>query len=73
MDHSDTVMAKWTLPAFTSAASVTCVFTEVSRLHRVAPWQSILQSASLTRLQFMPGGVLDSAVSVDVLPALLCK
>jgi len=73
MDHLDTVMAKWTPPAFTSVASVsvTCVFMEVSILHRVTPWQSRLPSAFPTRLQFMHGGVLDSAVSVNVLAALL--
>lgn len=73
MDHSDTVMAKWTPPAFTSVASVTCVFMEVSSLHRVTLWQSIQLSAFPTGLHSMPGGVLDSAVSVNVLPALLCR
>lgn len=50
MDHSGTVMAKWTPPAFTSAVLVTCVFMEVSSLHCVIPWQRILQSAFPTRL-----------------------
>lgn len=56
MDHSDIVMAKQTHPALTSAASVTCVFMEVSSLCYVTPWQSMPQCVSLTKLQFMPGG-----------------
>lgn len=39
----------------------------------LSPWQIILLSAFPIRLQFMPGGVSDSAVSVNVLPALLCN
>lgn len=71
MDHSGSATVLWTPPVFTSNVSVTCVFMRASRLHCAIDWQSRPQSAFPIRLQFVPGGVLGSLESVNVLTALV--
>ena len=42
-------------------------------MHGLAPWEITLLSAQPKRLYCLPGGVLDSAASVNMLPPLLCE
>lgn len=56
---------------FTSNVSVTSIFRRASRLRCDDHWQRIPQSDFPTGLQFLPGGVLGSVVSVNALAAFV--